>query len=154
MFNTILPYVGMVVTGVVCGLAFWRGGLPERIGGGLVLAVFLIGQIIDAAVPDAHQQVLHLCNDAFLALGFLVVALIYGNLWLGGAMLLQAVQFSLHAFYLVANRPHDRLFAVVNNIDTAGIILCILAGTLVTWRNTARAAAAPASFPQTGAAAG
>ncbi|MDP3173883.1 MAG: hypothetical protein Q8M88_05560 [Phenylobacterium sp.] len=135
MFSPFLPYVGMVVTLVVCGLAFLRGGPPERVGAGLVLGVALIGQAIDLILPDAHEQVAHLCNDAFLAVGFLLVALRYGSLWLGGSMMLQAVQFSLHAFYLVATKPHDRFFAVVNNANTAGIIACILAGTLVAWRH-------------------
>jgi hypothetical protein len=49
-------------------------------------------------------------------------------------MILQAVQFSLHAYYLVGERPHDRSYAIVNNIDTLGVLLCILVGTLLAWR--------------------
>ena len=154
MFS-LLPYIGMIVTAVVCGLALWRGGPPERVGAGLVLVVFLIGQLIDFIFPVGGKvshlgQVAHLGNDAFLAVGFLLVALRYGSLWLGGAMILQAVQFSLHAFYLVVDRTRDTLFAVVNNLNTSGIILCILAGALVAWRRRARREAvqpAPAAAP-------
>jgi hypothetical protein len=59
---------------------------------------------------------------------------------LGIAMLLQAIQFSLHAYYLVGGLPRDRTFAMVNNLDSIGVLLCILAGTLLTWRRRARAA--------------
>ena len=41
----------------------------------------------------------------------------YASLWLGVTMMLQAVQFSLHAYYLVMERPHDLLHAWVNNLN-------------------------------------
>lgn len=57
-------------------------------------------------------------------------------------MLLQAMQFSLHAFYIVVEKAHDRLYSIVNNLDTIGVILCVLVGTLISWRRRAKAAAA------------
>jgi hypothetical protein len=81
--------------------------------------------------------VAHLANDALLGVGFLIVAVLYGSLWLGGAMLFQAAQFSLHAVYFVTDRLHDDLYAKINNIDTMGLMLCIVAGSIVAWRRTA-----------------
>jgi len=72
--------------------------------------------------------------DGALGLVFLALAVRYTSLWLGGAMLLQAAQFSLHAYYLVLDRHVDLLFAVVNNVVSWGVLLAILFGTLVTWR--------------------
>ena len=57
-------------------------------------------------------------------------------------MILQGAQFSLHAYYLVAERSFDRLYSIINNINTYGVILCILVGTLIAWRRRARAAQA------------
>jgi len=54
--------------------------------------------------------------------------------WLGVTMLLQAVQFSLHAYYLVMDMPPDRLHAWINNLNTTGISLSIMAGVYLAWR--------------------
>lgn len=57
-------------------------------------------------------------------------------------MILQAGQFSLHAWYLVGELPHDRFYAIANNLITAGILACILTGTIVVWTRRARTAQA------------
>ena len=48
---------------------------------------------------------------AVLALGLLAVTLRYGSLWLGGAMLFYAAQFTLHSVYLVAGRSNKEIAA-------------------------------------------
>ena len=78
-------------------------------------------------------------NDGLTALLLLGVTIRYGALWMGGVMLFFAAQFSLHSFYLVTERPHDFLHALINNIDFSGIILCLIAGTVVAWRRRLRA---------------
>ncbi|MDP1962217.1 MAG: hypothetical protein Q8K93_08455, partial [Reyranella sp.] len=75
-----------------------------------------------------------LIGEGLLAFGFLALAIRYASLWLGAAMILQGIQFSLHAFYLVMERGHDRLFAAVTNVVTMGIIIGILVGTTLAWR--------------------
>jgi hypothetical protein len=49
-------------------------------------------------------------------------------------MLLQAVQFTLHAWYMLLERPRDALFSTINNVDTLGILACVLFGSIVAWR--------------------
>jgi hypothetical protein len=90
--------------------------------------------------PQDLKHLLLLADEAFVALGFLALALRYMSVWLGGAMILQAVQFSLHAYYLVSELPHDRRYAIINNIDSLGVLACILFGTLLAWRRRAQAA--------------
>ncbi|WP_374573806.1 hypothetical protein [Phenylobacterium sp.] len=114
----------------VCGFALWKGGAPERLGAGLVLLVALGGALVNFLPSEGAQQVGHLAADGVLALGFLIFAVRYASLWLGGAMLFQAVQFSLHAFFFVLQRPHNTLYAIVNNIDLFGVLICLLAGAL------------------------
>lgn len=139
MYSSIIPLAGWGLTVLVVALSWWRGGPPERIGAILVLAVAVLARLIDIAAPPEWRAVAHLSNDALLGIGFLVVTVIYGSLWLGGAMLFQAAQFSLHAFYFVMARPHDDPYAVINNINTAAIMLCIIAGALASWRRWAQA---------------
>ena len=76
--------------------------------------------------------------DGLLAFSFLALTLRFASLWLGGAMLLQAAQFSLHAYYYVLQREHDLLFAVVNNVVSWGLVWCILSGVAAAWRERAR----------------
>lgn len=137
MYSSIVPLAGWGLTVLVVAFAWWKGGPPERAGAALVLAVAVLARVIDLSAPAEWRAVAHLANDALLGVGFLIVAVLYGSLWLGGAMLFQAAQFSLHAVYFVTDRLHDDLYAKINNIDTMGLMLCIVAGSIVAWRRAA-----------------
>ena len=76
-----------------------------------------------------------------LALVFLLLAVRYASLWLGGVMLFQAIQFSLQAWYFVTGRAHDVLYVIINNIDFFGILACLTAGTLAASRRRREAQA-------------
>jgi hypothetical protein len=122
-----------------CFLSLWKGSPAERLGGGVVLANLLLTVLVAAFVPIDAVAVAELVVDGLTALGLLAVVLIYSSLWLGGVMLLYAVLFTLHAYYFVTERAHDRLHAIVNNLDTIGVTWCLVIGTLVAWRRRARA---------------
>jgi hypothetical protein len=127
----ILP---LAVLSAVCVLALIKGGASERFGAMIVLGATLVVELVHLLAPSDAKPVLLLGVDGLSAAGFLVIALRYTSFWLGGAMLFQAIQFSLHGYYLVTQQPLDHNYKTVNNIDTAGVLLCILIGTLVTWR--------------------
>ncbi|WP_244906776.1 hypothetical protein [Caulobacter flavus] len=105
-----------------------------------VLLGALAVMITHKLAPEGVQSVVLLVIDAALAVAFLLLAMRFVSQWLGVAMLLQAVQFSLHAYYLVVEKPHDYLYRSVNNINTIGVLLAVLVGTLLAWRRNARAA--------------
>lgn len=130
----ILP---LAVIFAVCALALTKGAPSERFGAVIVLVTTVAVELIHLLAPQKSQSLMLLGVDGLVAVGFLVIALRYASLWLGAAMLFQAVQFSLHAYYLVTQQPLDRNYKTINNIDTAGVLLCILIGTLVTWRRRA-----------------
>lgn len=114
--------------------AWLKGGWPERLGGLANLAVALLVFILQRTAPPSSLAVSMLAVDGALGLMFLVLAVRFTSLWLGVAMLLQAAQFSLHAFYMVTGREFDNLFKAVNNLVSWGVLLAILVGTIVTWR--------------------
>ena len=124
---------------IVCLFALWKGGRAERTAGVLILvntALFLA----EGFLPPAFSGVAFLLADVIAAFGLLAVTLRYGNLWLGGAMLLYAVQFSLHAYYFVADKPTNDLFhARVNNLNFLGIVLCLGLGVIAHLRRPAAA---------------
>ena len=119
--------------------AIWKGGVAERYAATLVvvgaLFAFAIGRLLD----DEWRTLALLGAEFLLAMGFLVLAVRFASLWLGGAMLLQAVQFSLHAWYMLGERKPDMFHVLVNNLDTAGILLCIIFGTMTAMRRRGEA---------------
>jgi hypothetical protein len=133
----IFPLAVMVT---VCALALARGGPPERLGAVIVLGTMVGVELIHMLAPQDMRSVLLLGIDGLIAGGFLLIALRYTSLWLGGAMLLQAVQFSLHAYYLVTQQRLDHNYKTINNIDSFGVLLFILVGTVLSWRKRAQAA--------------
>jgi hypothetical protein len=134
----------------ICLFALWKGGFPERFGGGLIVGIILLTRLVDGVTPDSALPVIRLASDGLTAVGLLVIALAYGSLWIGGAMLLYAAQFTLYSYYFVTERPPDLFQAVVNNLDFLGIHLCLVIGTLVAWRRRVverRPVTSPAAAP-------
>jgi hypothetical protein len=89
------------------------------------------------ALQTQTGEVLQLAGDFVWAVGLLILVVRYASLWLGLTMLLQAVQFSLHAYYLVMELPHDLLHAWINNLDEVGISVCIVVGVVSAMRRRA-----------------
>jgi hypothetical protein len=134
----------------VCLFALWKGGSPERLGAGLIVVIVVLQRTIAAFMAPSAFPVIQLVCDALIGVGLLAVALAYGSLWIGGAMLLYAAQFTLHSYYFVTERPNDLFHAIVNNLIFIGVLLCLALGTVISWVQRARAAkraavAAPAA---------
>jgi hypothetical protein len=140
MYTSLLPILVWVLILAVAALAWVQGNRPERFGAVFVLVAALAAIAVHIFVPGDGQAVFLLADEALLAIAFLALAMRYTSVWLGAAMILQAIQFSLLAYYLIGERPHDRLYATVNNANTLGVLLCILVGTLLAWRKRDRAA--------------
>lgn len=135
-----------------CLLAFLKGGPAERLGAGLILIFALFWEATVFLSPEA-RSIAQLVGDGLTAVGLLAIALRYASPWLGGALLFQAAQFSLHSFYVVTNRPPDTLYIVVNNANLLAILGCLTFGSLIAWRDRNKAARANALKPQAPAAA-
>jgi heme O synthase-like polyprenyltransferase len=111
-----------------------KGSGAERISALVILANLLVSSAGEHFFPKS----ILLWLDAITAVGMLVVALRFGSPWLGVVMLLYAVQFALHAFYFVVQKPRDTFHAMVNNIDFLAISVCLVIGTAISWRNRVR----------------
>ena len=125
----------------VCLFAFLRGGPAERMGAIFLFVIPLLSAVGDVVLPGRALLVGRLVCDGALALVFLLLAVRYASLWLGGVMLFQAIQFSLQAWYFITGRAHDALYVVINNIDFFGILACLTAGTLAASRRRREAQA-------------
>ena len=130
MLQLIAPLLWILSVATVL-LAWLRGGPAERLGATMILVGNLLVVAIHFLVPGEPLALALLMTDAALAVGFLIVAMRYLSPWLGLAMILQAIQFSLHAYYLVGEKPHDDLYRAINNFNTFAILLIILAATIL-----------------------
>lgn len=142
MYHSLLPLIGWAATISVAAFAWWKGGYAERFGSLVNLVAAVAVTISHLMMTLSSAGLALLVIDALMAVGFLALAIRYASLWIGVAMLLQAGQFSLHAWYLVSALERDRLYAIANNAISIGILLCILVGTLISWRRRAKAAKA------------
>ena len=140
MYSSIAPLMGWFATLLICGLAWLKGGPAERYGGLIVFVGAVGALLLQIFLPSDARSIPLLLGEGLIGLGFLLLALRYASPWLGGAMILQAIQFSLHAYYLVGSIQHDRTYAIVNNLDSLGVLICILVGTVFAWRQRARLA--------------
>ena len=130
MLQLIAPLLWILSVATVL-LAWSRGGPAERWGATMILVGNLFVAGIHFLVPAELQALVLLMGEAALAVGFLIVAMRYLSPWLGLAMILQAIQFSLHAYYLIGEKPHDYLYRAINNFNTFAILLIILAATIL-----------------------
>jgi hypothetical protein len=131
------PLALLVIASAVLAAAFalWKGDTAARIAGVVSALNALLQPVASMFHLIPHVgEVLELTADFIWAIGLLMLVVRFAYRWLGVTMLLQAVQFSLHAYYLVMERPLDHLHAWINNTDTWGISLSIIAGTILAWR--------------------
>lgn len=122
---------------VTAAFAWLKGGLAERLGGLVIVVAGVLVSAIHLLVPQTATPLILLMLDGVLALAFLLLALVYGRAWLGAAMVLQAIQFSLHAYYFVGERPHDSTYSLVNNVVTFSLVAAIVIGTFAAMRRRA-----------------
>jgi hypothetical protein len=96
-FSSVYTLLGLAGLAVTCLFAWWKGGPPERLGS-MMLAISWFGA--DIARGFSNQMVptaTLLASDILISGGFLYIAIRYSSLWLGAAMMFQAIGFALHA---------------------------------------------------------
>jgi hypothetical protein len=130
----ILFYVGMAATLGVIAFGLWKGDTPVRYAVLTRLLVEVATLLINPKFGDVGGESLLLVVDFAFAVILLVLAVRFASLWIGAAMILQAAEFSLHAYYLVMELPHDRLHAWLNNTGNWGILISIFLGTILAIR--------------------
>jgi hypothetical protein len=134
MFPDVFAILLMVGAAVVTLLAFAKGDSAAQVASIINLVNAALLPLVRLVAGRETGEVLQLVTDFIAAVGFLLLAVRYASLWLGVTMLLQSGQFSLHAFYLVMERPHDHLHAWINNMVQWAMYICILAGVALAVR--------------------
>ncbi len=155
MFHSLYSQLSFALLFGVCGVALWKGGPAEKGGALLILSTWLAA-MFGLAVSKAYIEAgPFLMSDVILAVGLLALALRFGSLWVGGAMLLQAVGISLHAAYFAADKSElshqmQNLYIGGKNVCSLAMLLVILAGVLASWRKRVKALKAERQRAETG----
>lgn len=134
MHGDLLVVLLRAATLAVTAFALWKGDTAVRVAAATNLAVAIATFFIHPRFGDVAAESILLAVDFASAVVFLLLAVRYASLWLGAAMLLQSAQFSLHAYYLVMELPHDLMHAWINNIDDWGILASIVVGAVLAIR--------------------
>jgi hypothetical protein len=130
------PIYVLSQTAAVATVAFalWKGDRATRVAA-MAFAILDVATFLLNPTPgNVPSETILLVIDFVCAVTFLLLAVRYASLWLGAAMIFQAAQFSLHAYYLVMELPHDLLHSWINNTDNWGILISIAVGTVLAIR--------------------
>ena len=132
-------------------MAFWRGGAAERWGAAVCaanqIAFLLYIFVIQAGARQMVGLLVQLTLDGSAAVALLLVLLRFGRPWLGVAMLLYALQFTLQSVYIVADIKKNYWHVLLNNLNFIAIHLAVAVGTAQHWIRTRRARTAKAVTP-------
>lgn len=127
-------FVGTLL--LVCVLTWLKGRSAERIGTALFCVSVFVTYAFEIVTGAPPPIVIELAFDTLVALGFLLLAIGYNNLWLGAAMIIKGMQLAVHATHLTdVNDPYFagfNLYAASLNLISLLILLTILGGTLAT----------------------
>jgi hypothetical protein len=123
--------------------AIWKGGAPERWGTAMILVAWVAMLVAEALARPAIPVVTYLTLDGLLAVGFLVVAVRYSSLWLGGAMICQSILFGAHALRLSDGSRvfwHGcNVYLLVSNVVGFLVLFILIGGTFATIQRRRRA---------------
>ena len=144
MFFWIEPYLALVLMFATAAFAAWKGGPPERLGTGMIVVAWIAMLTAERLAKPHVPVVTYLVLDGLLAVGFLIVAVRYSSLWLGAAMIGQAVLFGDHAMRLSDDTPvfwaGANVYLLVNNIVGFLVLFILIGGTFATIQSRRRAA--------------
>ena len=141
-FFNIVTVAGLTLfVATCCGFICLKGGPGERYGAGIYGFFWIAVSAYELISGQNAPAVPMLVADLAIAISFLVLAVRYNSLWMGGAMILQGIAFGLHVSRLTeAHEP--RLFGLkfyVLSMNVVSIlILAIMIGATLSTRHDRR----------------
>jgi hypothetical protein len=154
VINIAVAIIGVGLFVSSCLLAWIKGGKAERWGASLYVFSALGTLGFEMVTGQATPVLEELLLDTAVAVGFLVLAIRYNNLWLGAAMMVKGLQLAVHATHLTDGE--DPMFLGFNlyaaSLNLISLVICLIlgGGTLASMRQRAkrRAAEAQAKTPR------
>lgn len=127
----------IIAVAVPLWAVFW-GGKAERASALIFASATIISKLVPLFIEPRHAGTIFLTIDGVMALGFLVLALIYNHLWIALMMFTMAGVFSIHAYYEMTGRDLDPTFALLSNLATVVLLASLALGVWTSRRRTAQ----------------
>jgi hypothetical protein len=138
LFNIISLVVLALIAAGCCGFAIIKGAPAERYGAAIYGLAWIGVSVFEFLTGDSAPPVPILAFDFAVAVGFLILAVRFNSLWLGGAMILQGIEFGLHVTRLTAvDDPRVfglHAYALGINVVSVLILFTMVGATLTTLR--------------------
>ncbi len=142
LINAVVVPLCTLLPLAVCIFAWIKGGVAERLGSSLFSASVLGTTLAEVLTGQATPVMQELFLDTGVAVGLLVLAIRYNNLWLGAAMIVKGLQLAVHATHLTDGEdPYFlgfNLYAVSLNLISLLICLIMFGGAVATIRQRVR----------------
>jgi hypothetical protein len=120
-----------------------KGGPPERLGVGMIVLAWISAIVAQEISRPVVPVLALLILDGAVTVGFLVIAVRYSSLWLGGAMICQAIAFGAHALGLADDAGLTRetryIYLAVTNVVGFLVLFILIGGTFATVARRRRA---------------
>lgn len=134
MFETIYSQLVLAAAIIVLTFVFWKGGEPERMGGGAYALVFLAATMIKDGGSLSFPRWGVMGMDIVLLLVFVGLGLHSRRAWLVWAAAFQAIIVTGSLLVAANLRPPSDAFATVNNMCNYGLLIAMAVGTFWAWQ--------------------
>ena len=146
--NLIATYPGYTFAGIlllVAGLAWWKGGAPERIVGALFGAAFLASVATDSPRVERyfHLETVTALIDLALLIALFVVARAANRRWTTVAASLQLLIVIAHAARAINVHQAAFIYMLMTAFWPILQMLVLLIGTILHWCRVSRHGAEP-----------
>lgn len=137
MSGNVVAYSSLILALAVCGFAMWKGDMPVRLGGLAVICCWIAAVSAQVTFGARAPTIPVLIADGVLATAFLILALRYASVWLGGAMMLQSASFAVHAEHLSSSALSAANYVLAVNGLGYAVLLTLFCATVAQWRRRA-----------------
>lgn len=134
MSSTHIVVVGVVAVVGVCLFAVIKGAAPERSAAIWVMMTWLSTIVAETFFGRQDIPLIVLCADGVLATALLFISIQYASLWLGGAMLVQASAFALHAWFLTEEPTDRNIYLLAVSLLSYTVLVLLMGATISRWR--------------------
>jgi len=125
-----LGWISLVLT---CVAAAWRGGLPERLGAGLVAAAWVLTLLVEQRRNWLEPQFGMFAVDIATFLGLAALAFLYRRYWAICAAGFQAIAVLTDLIFMINPAVFYRAY-YMSNFSIGFLLLgAILAGIIFEW---------------------
>ena len=142
MLHSIINQIEFLAMGMTCLFAFAKGGFVEKAAAVLVSINWVLSLGLSVVLAGLFsrqiEELTFLGVDALTAIGLLILALRFANIWLGVAMLVQSGALALHGAVMGDWGLGFRNYMIFNNLLSLGLLALLICATAAAWLGRSR----------------